>query len=152
MTSVLFDKGPSEIPSPAEVAEPLSGQPRLRVPERQQIEMQWRSLDELLETDHQARLVWIAVCGLNLGRWLTQVKAVERNVGRNSTDPRLLGGGGEGGGGGGWGLTLSAFHTECADYVAGTLRVPSARQIASKCTTMSSRYFESIHESSDAPS
>ena len=32
----------------------------------------------------------MAVCGLNLGRWLTQVKAVERNVGRNSTDPRLL--------------------------------------------------------------
>ncbi len=52
--------------------------------------MQWCSLDELLETDHQARLVWIAVCGLNLGRWLTQFMAVERNVGRNSTDPRLL--------------------------------------------------------------
>ena len=28
-------------------------------------------------------------------------------------------------------------HTECAYYVAGTLRVPSPRQKASKCTTMS---------------
>ena len=27
-------------------------------------------------------------------------------------------------------------HTECAYYVAGTLHVPSPRQIASKCTTM----------------
>ena len=63
MTSVLFDKGPSEIASRAEVAEPLSGQRRLSVSERQQIEMHWRLLDELLETDHQARLVWIACAG-----------------------------------------------------------------------------------------
>jgi transposase len=90
VTSLLFDKGPPDVPSPAEVAEPLLGRPRLRVPERQQIEMHWRSLDELLEADHQARMVWIAVCGLNLRRWLDQVKAVERNVGRDSTDPRLL--------------------------------------------------------------
>jgi len=90
VTPLLFDKGPPDVPSPAEVAEPLSGQPRLRVPERQQIEMHWRSLDELLEADHRARLVWFAVCGLNLGHWLNQIKAVDRNVGRNSTDPRLL--------------------------------------------------------------
>ncbi len=30
-------------------------------------------------------------------------------------------------------------HTECAYYVAGTLRVPSPRQKASKCTTMRRR-------------
>jgi transposase len=52
--------------------------------------MHWRSLDEFLEPDHQARTVWAAVCGLNLGRWLSQIKAVERNVGRDATDPRLL--------------------------------------------------------------
>lgn len=66
------------------------GEPRLRVPQRQQIAMQWRSLDELLEPDHQARLVWVAVCRLKLDRWLSQIRAVERNVGRNATDPRLL--------------------------------------------------------------
>src|SRR5271154_3255579 len=91
VTSVLFDKGSPEVPSPAEVAaEPLRGQPRLRVPERQQVEMHWRSLDELLEVDHQARMVWMAVCGLNLDRWLSEIKAVERVVGRDATDPRLL--------------------------------------------------------------
>jgi transposase len=89
--TVLFDKGPPEIPSPADVAaEPLMGQPRLRVPERQQVKMHWLSLDELLEADHQARAVWLAVCGLNLDRWLCQVKAVKRAVGRDATDPRLL--------------------------------------------------------------
>src|ERR1022692_1358794 len=89
--TVLFDKGPPDVPSPADVAaEPLMGQPRLRVPERQQVKMRWLSLDELLEADHQARAVWLAVCGLNLDRWLSQVKAVKRAVGRDATDPRLL--------------------------------------------------------------
>jgi transposase len=90
VTSFLFDKSPPEIPTPAEVAEPLMGQPRLRVPERQQVKMYWQSLDELIESDHQVRLVWMGVCGLNLDRWLSQVKAVERAVGRDATDPRLL--------------------------------------------------------------
>jgi len=90
VSSSLFDKGPSSAPSPADVAEAAVGEPRLRVPHRQQVEMHWRSLDELLEPGHQARLVWLAVCGLKLDRWLGPIKAVERNVGRNATDPRLL--------------------------------------------------------------
>jgi len=90
VSSSLFDKGPSETPTPAEVAEQLLGRPRLRVPHRQQVEMHWRSLDELLEPDHPARLVWEAVCGLNLDRWSSQIKAVQGVVGRDTTDPRLL--------------------------------------------------------------
>ena len=58
MTSFLFDKGRSAQPSPAEVAG--SGRPRLRVPHREQIEMHWASLDELLEVEHRARVVWAA--------------------------------------------------------------------------------------------
>jgi len=90
MDAFLFDKGPSISPSPAEVAEPAVDQLRLRVPERRQVEMHWRALDELLEPGHQARLVWTAVCELNLDHWLTQIKATKRSVGRNATDPRLL--------------------------------------------------------------
>jgi transposase len=88
MTSFLFDKGPSAQPSPAEVAG--SGRPRLRVPHREQIEMHWASLDELLEVEHRARVVWAAVGGLRLDGWLKGIKAVEGNVGRDATDPRLL--------------------------------------------------------------
>jgi transposase len=90
MDPLLFDKGPSDAPSPAQVAEPAVDQLRLRIPERRQIELHWRSLDELLEPGHQARLVWNAVCELNLKRWLSQVKATKRSVGRDATDPRLL--------------------------------------------------------------
>jgi transposase len=90
MTPFLFDKGPAEQPSPAEVGQVVAGTPRLRVPHRQQVEMHWKSLDELLEGDHRARLVWAAVVGLRLDGWLDEIKAVEGNVGRDSTDPRLL--------------------------------------------------------------
>jgi transposase len=90
MTPLLFDKGPVEHPSPAQVAQPAAGTPRLRIPHRDQIEMHWASLDELLDADHRARLVWTAVAGLRLDGWLNEIKAVERNVGRDATDPRLL--------------------------------------------------------------
>jgi transposase len=80
-----------EPPSPAQVAQSTTaGKPRLRVPIRDQIEMQWASLDQLLEPDHTVRIVWAAVCKLDLNSWLREIKAVERHVGRDATDPRLL--------------------------------------------------------------
>lgn len=89
MSSFLFDKGPTQ-PTPSDVAEELKGTPRLRKPVRNQIEVHWSSLDDLLEETHPARMVWAAVCGLDLGSWLKEIKAVEGHVGRNATDPRLL--------------------------------------------------------------
>ena len=52
MSEFLFDKGEAERPSPRELAAKaeIRGRPRLRVPQRDQVEMHWRSLDELLET------------------------------------------------------------------------------------------------------
>lgn len=90
MTPLLFEKGPAEDPSPAQVVQSASGTPRLRVPHRSQVEMHWASLDELLEAEHRARLVWAAVSGLRLQDWLAEIKSVEGHVGRNATDPRLL--------------------------------------------------------------
>jgi transposase len=78
-------------PSPAQVAQSMAaGKPRLRVPIRDQIEMRWASIDELLEADHPVRVVWAAIGTLDLGRWLSEIKAVEHYVGRDATDPRLL--------------------------------------------------------------
>jgi len=92
MTLPLFN--PDELPeppTPAQVAQSMAaGKPRLRVPIRDQIEMRWASLDDLLEADHPVRIVWTAVCGLDLSSWLGEIKAVERHVGRDATDPRLL--------------------------------------------------------------
>lgn len=94
MSQFLFDRGECGPRSPAEVAgeadTDLAGTPRLRVPQRTQIEMHWASLDELLDEDHPARMVWEAVCKLQLGAWLREIKAVEGQCGRDATDPRLL--------------------------------------------------------------
>lgn len=80
-------------PSPGEVAQGgqvAAGTPRLRIPRRDQVEIQWASLDQMLEPDHEARIVWAAVCGLDLSAWLNEIKAVEGQAGRDATDPRLL--------------------------------------------------------------
>lgn len=102
MDSVLFDREEFRGPSPGEVAcqaapadgltvaEP-GGTPRLRVPHRDQVEMHFfTSLDQMLEPDHDARAVWAAISGLDLSRWLGEIKAVEGQCGRDATDPRLL--------------------------------------------------------------
>jgi transposase len=78
-------------PTPAEAAEtPGRGRPRHRVPRRDQVRYSWDSLDERLDPDSQARAVWDLVCQLDLDAWLVEIKAVERHVGRDATDPRLL--------------------------------------------------------------
>lgn len=93
MDGFLFDKGSEERRSPGEVAAEAragTGRPRLRLPQRNQAEMHWASLEQMLEPDHQARVVWAMVCRLDLGRWLSEIKAVEGGAGRDATDPRLL--------------------------------------------------------------
>ena len=92
MTLPLFSPDDlPEPPSPAQAAQSMpAGKPRLRVPIRDQIEMHWASLDDLLEADHPVRVVWAAVCALDLKSWLSEIKAVEGHVGRDATDPRLL--------------------------------------------------------------
>lgn len=86
--------GPDDLPeppSPAQAAQSMPpGKPRLRLPIRNQMECRWASLDQLLEADHPARLVWAAVSALDLKSWLGEIKAVEGHVGRDATDPRLL--------------------------------------------------------------
>ena len=52
--------------------------------------MSWESLDQLLDPDSQARVVWSCVAKLDLAAWLDDVKAVEHHVGRDATDLRLL--------------------------------------------------------------
>jgi transposase len=90
MNLPLFDKGSPEAPAPTPVEELPTGRPRLRIPQRNQVQVQWLALDELLEPEHVARIVWGAVCELDLSRWLGSIKAVEGNVGRDANDPRLL--------------------------------------------------------------
>ena len=91
MSTLPFLPGELPEPTPEQAAQtPSRGTPRLRVPQRDQIEYNWTSLDERLDPDSPARAVWALVCRLDLDAWLSDIKAVEGHVGRDATDPRLL--------------------------------------------------------------
>jgi transposase len=64
--------------------------PRLRRPEREQVVLQARCLDELLPERHQARTLWAVVQKLDLDAFYEPLKARGENPGRAATDPRLL--------------------------------------------------------------
>jgi transposase len=57
---------------------------------RNQIEFQECSLDELLPEEHEARVVWAYVCGLDLSELRSRIQAVEGGPGQAPADPRLL--------------------------------------------------------------
>jgi transposase len=89
----LFDLGePAAITSltVASGVERPSAAPRLRIAQREQGEMRVASLDELLTPDHTARTVWDYVSGLDMSPLLQLIHAVQGQVGRDATDPRIL--------------------------------------------------------------
>jgi transposase len=91
VSTLPFLPGELPEPTPEQVAQtPGRGTPRLRVPQRDQVEYSWSSLDERLDPDSPARAVWALVGRLDLDAWLADIKAVEGHVGRDATDPRLL--------------------------------------------------------------
>lgn len=93
---------------------PGVGQPRLKAPNRSQIEFRACSWDDLLPEDHQARIAWQWVQQLDLSPLYGQIKAVERGPGQSPIDPAIL-------------MTL---------WLYATLRgIGSARELARRCTT-----------------
>ena len=63
---------------------------RLRLPERNQVEIRCLALDQLLADDHQARLVWAYVEGLDLTPLYQAIQARQGVAGRDANDPRIL--------------------------------------------------------------
>ncbi len=63
--------------------------PRLRTVDRQQL-LPDMPLEDLLDTDHQARVVWDFVSQLDLSLLYARVRAVEGGPGRPAIDPRIL--------------------------------------------------------------
>src|SRR6201997_281022 len=63
--------------------------PRLRTVDRHQLLPAMR-LEDLLDTDHQARIVWDFVAGLDLSPLYARIRAVEGGPGRPAIDPRIL--------------------------------------------------------------
>ena len=71
-------------------ARPRGGRPRVQRANRQQVMMRTVALDALLPEDHQARLVWEYVEGLDLSSLYEQVRAVDGHAGRDAIDPKIL--------------------------------------------------------------
>jgi transposase len=68
----------------------LAAAPRLRLPQRHQVEMRTLALDQMLPPDHQARTVWEFVVGLDLTPLLAPIRAVVGHPGQPANDPRIL--------------------------------------------------------------
>ncbi len=86
----LFDIGefrPDQIPLP-EVPPP--GTPRLRQANRRQIEFRACAWNDLLPDDHQARIVWNFIEGLDISPLLELIPSIVGEVGRSAIDPRIL--------------------------------------------------------------
>jgi transposase len=64
--------------------------PRYQRPERRQMRLDERSLDQTLTPDHVARVVWEFVAGLDLSPLHARVKAVAGRPGQPPIDPRIL--------------------------------------------------------------
>jgi hypothetical protein len=78
--SMLFpqaERVPDATPAIAAPRERTGVTPRLNRPERLQGEMRCESLDQRLDADHPARLVWKLVEGLYLSALYQQIDAVE---------------------------------------------------------------------------
>jgi transposase len=83
----LFDLPPAD----AQPAEPSRlGRPRLQRPNRDQIMLRPADLEHLLPADHEARLVWAFVEGLDLSAFHARIRAIEGHAGRPPIDPAIL--------------------------------------------------------------
>ena len=79
----------NDVPPAADAGASPPRKPRLRTADRQQI-IPAMPLEDLLDTDHQARLVWDFVVGLDLAPLYQLIRSIEGGPGAPATDPRLL--------------------------------------------------------------
>lgn len=87
-TDDLFGE-PPEQGKPRAEATP-SGAPRLREPQRAQIELRAVDIESLIGEDHPVRLIWSYVEGLDLSELENRIKARGDRPGHPATSPRLL--------------------------------------------------------------
>src|SRR5882724_8735657 len=66
------------------------GNARTKLPQREQVEMRFLALDQLLDGEHRARTVWQYVESLDLSPLYAAIKATKDHVGRTPIDPRIL--------------------------------------------------------------
>ncbi len=67
-----------------------SPKPRLNSADRNQVNRIPIHIDNLIESDHPARIIWKFVDGLDLSPLYKQVRALEGTAGRSATDAKIL--------------------------------------------------------------
>lgn len=63
---------------------------RVSHPERRQVEMRFASLDQMLYSDHQARVVWRFVETLDVGPLYEDIEVSSTQRGRSATNPEVM--------------------------------------------------------------
>ena len=66
------------------------GTPRVKRPDRQQIEWRPVDLNSLIAEDHPVRLIWAIVERLDLAPFYGEIQAIEGHAGRSAIDPMIL--------------------------------------------------------------
>jgi transposase len=79
-----------ELPQQPTPQRDVAGEPRLREPQRDQIEWRSMDIDNLIGTDHPARTIWAYVEGLDLRELEDAIKSREGTPGHPTISPRLL--------------------------------------------------------------
>jgi transposase len=67
-----------------------SGTVRMRLADRSQVGMHFCSIDELIPADHQVRVIWDAVCQMDLSRFEASIQTREFTQGRSPNDVRVM--------------------------------------------------------------
>ncbi len=75
--------------APEQVKPQGGGTPRVRHPNRHQIEIRPMDLDSLIPEDHSARAVWAYVESLDLSAVYEKIRAVQGHAGRTPIDPKI---------------------------------------------------------------
>lgn len=86
----LFDLPAGDDMANCKEPEAGTGTPRMKSPQRDQIEYRACCWNDLLPEDHQARIVWAYVESLDLSPLYERIKAVQRNAGRPAIDVQIL--------------------------------------------------------------
>lgn len=63
---------------------------KIRIPHRDQVEMRYESLEQMLTPDHPARAVWAFVKELDLTPWTSAIVSKRGLAGAKALDPRVL--------------------------------------------------------------
>src|SRR5580693_7736945 len=67
-----------------------AGTVRMRLADRSQVAMQLCSIDELVPPDHRVRVIWDAVCQMDLSRFQASIQTREFTQGRSPNDVRVM--------------------------------------------------------------